>query len=88
MSKLKLPPGLTGTDLAHAIRKHLNYRESHTTWDHVTLIRSGGRQGREHRLTLCLRDPLLPATIDQIFTNLEAVHNLTRAELVDTLFWG
>lgn len=79
---MRLPRGLTGEDLARALRR-LGYEVSRQTGSHLRLTTQ--RKG-EHHVTIPRHDPLRVGTLAAILAELARHHGESRDDLLRLLF--
>lgn len=79
---MRLPRDLSGSDLAHALRK-LGYSVTRQTGSHLRLTTL---EHGEHHLTIPLHTPLRIGTLSAILADIAAHFALSREELVKRLF--
>jgi predicted RNA binding protein YcfA (HicA-like mRNA interferase family) len=79
---VRLPRGLSGEDLARALRR-LGYEVTRQTGSHLRLTTH--RQGTHH-VTVPRHDPLRVGTLSSILGEVAKNHHLSREELVKLLF--
>ncbi len=79
---MRLPRGLTGEDLARALR-NLGYEVTRQTGSHLRLTTQ--MQG-EHHVTIPRHDPLRVGTLSAILVDLTRHHELSREDLLRILF--
>ncbi|HZF11982.1 MAG TPA: type II toxin-antitoxin system HicA family toxin [Thermoanaerobaculia bacterium] len=79
---MRLPRGLTGEDLARALRL-LGYEITRQTGSHLRLTTA--RNG-EHHVTIPRHDPLRVGTLSSILQEVARHHELNRDEVLKILF--
>jgi predicted RNA binding protein YcfA (HicA-like mRNA interferase family) len=79
---MRLPRDLSGTDLAHALRK-LGYSVTRQTGSHLRLTT---QEHGEHHLTIPLHTPLRIGTLSAILADVATHFALNREELAERLF--
>ena len=79
---MRLPRGLSGDDLARALRR-LGYEPTRQTGSHLRLTTQ--REG-EHHITIPRHDSLSIGTLAAILTEVAKHHQLSREELSRLLF--
>ena len=79
---MRLPRDLSGTDLAHSLRK-LGYSVTRQTGSHLRLTTY--EQG-EHHLTIPLHSPLRIGTLSAILYDVSMHFKLSREQLLENLF--
>jgi len=79
---VRLPRGLTGEDLARALRL-LGYEITRQTGSHLRLTTA--RNG-EHHVTIPRHDPLRVGTLSSILQEVARHHELNRDEVLKILF--
>lgn len=79
---MRLPRGLSGEDLARAL-KILGYQVTRQTGSHMRLTT---REGGEHHITIPKHDALRIGTLAGILADAAAHAKMTREALVDELF--
>ena len=79
---MRLPRDLSGSDLAHALRK-LGYSVTRQTGSHLRLTTY---EHGEHHLTIPLHSPLRVGTLSAILADVSTHFNLSREQLLENLF--
>jgi predicted RNA binding protein YcfA (HicA-like mRNA interferase family) len=80
---LRLPRDLAGTDLAALLRRY-GYESTRQTGSHIRL--TSRLKGPEHHVTIPRHDPLRVGTLSSILAAVASYLEISRAELVNTLF--
>lgn len=79
---MRLPRDLSGSDLAHSLRK-LGYSVTRQTGSHLRLTTY---EHGEHHLTIPLHSPLRIGTLSAILASVSTHFMLTREQLLENLF--
>ncbi|MEK6633572.1 MAG: type II toxin-antitoxin system HicA family toxin [Nitrospirota bacterium] len=79
---MRLPRDLSGTDLAHVLRK-LGYSITRQTGSHLRLTT---HEHGEHHLTIPQHTPLRIGTLSAILAEVAAHFEISRDQLLDRLF--
>src|SRR5262249_55525190 len=79
---VKLPRGLTGDELAHALRR-LGYEVTRQSGSHLRLTT---QKHGEHHVTIPRHDPLHVGTLSAILAEIAKHHELSRESLLQLLF--
>jgi predicted RNA binding protein YcfA (HicA-like mRNA interferase family) len=79
---MRLPRDLSGSDLAHSLRK-LGYSVTRQTGSHLRLTTY---EHGEHHLTIPLHSPLRIGTLSAILYNVSTHFKLSREQLLENLF--
>jgi predicted RNA binding protein YcfA (HicA-like mRNA interferase family) len=79
---MRLPRDLSGSDLAHSLRK-LGYSVTRQTGSHVRLTTY---EHGEHHLTIPLHSPLRIGTLSAILYDVSTHFKVSREQLLETLF--
>ena len=79
---MRLPRDLSGSDLAHSLRK-LGYSVTRQTGSHVRLTTD---EHGEHHLTIPLHSPLRIGTLSAILYDVSTHFNVSREQLLEILF--
>lgn len=79
---MRLPRDLSGSDLAHSLRK-LGYSVTRQTGSHIRLTTY---EHGEHHITIPLHSPLRIGTLSAILYDVSTHFKLTRDQLLDKLF--
>jgi predicted RNA binding protein YcfA (HicA-like mRNA interferase family) len=79
---MRLPRDLSGSDLAHSLRK-LGYSVTRQTGSHLRLTTY---EHGEHHLTIPLHSPLRIGTLAASLADVRMHFKLTREQLLDKLF--
>lgn len=79
---MRLPRDLSGTDLAHSLRK-LGYSVTRQTGSHLRLTTY---EHGEHHLTIPLHSPLRIGTLSTILYDVSTHFNRSREQLLENLF--
>jgi predicted RNA binding protein YcfA (HicA-like mRNA interferase family) len=82
---LKLPCDLSGSQLAHLLRRH-GYEITRQTGSH--LRRTSRIKGPEHHITIPSHDALKVGTLSAILADVAAYLEFDRAALIEDLFSG
>ncbi len=79
---MRLPRDLSGSDLAHSLRK-LGYSVTRQTGSHVRLTTY---EHGEHHLTIPIHSPLRIGTLSAILYDVSTHFKVSREQLLETLF--
>jgi predicted RNA binding protein YcfA (HicA-like mRNA interferase family) len=79
---MRLPRDLSGSDLAHSLRK-LGYSVTRQTGSHLRLTTY---EHGEHHLTIPLHSPLRIGTLSAILYDVSTHFKLSREQLLENLF--
>ena len=79
---MRLPRDLSGSDLAHSLRK-LGYSVTRQTGTHVRLTTY---ERGEHHLTIPLHSPLRIGTLSAILYDVSTHFEVSREQLLENLF--
>jgi len=79
---MRLPRDLSGSDLAHSLRK-LGYSVTRQTGSHLRLTTY---EHGEHHLTIPLHSPLRIGTLSAILYDVSTHFKLSREQLLEILF--
>ncbi len=79
---MRLPRDLSGHDVAQAVHK-LGYRITRQTGSHLRLTT---HEHGEHHITIPQHTPLRIGTLSAILADVAAHFDITRDQLLDTLF--
>jgi predicted RNA binding protein YcfA (HicA-like mRNA interferase family) len=79
---MRLPRDLSGSDLAHSLRK-LGYSVTRQTGSHVRLTTY---EHGEHHLTIPLHSPLRIGTLSAILYDVSTHFKVSREQLLEILF--